>query len=207
MNSEHPGALTVVPYLSVITHHLMLFFPWWQWHGPGSICCDWGNHGRKHLVPEKWGWLRPQRRWGLHSHLAPYYIIRISSDASVKVCKVTWFVFLHPVWVFLVWREHSDMRLWEGILILPYTYSFWNRTVAQEKFTLYGRMQSNLMLILWPTAKGHWKPSFLLAWLWASPKGPRGCKSPSCRDVRLNDGGNIRMVRHGTGAVNWSHTG
>jgi hypothetical protein len=69
--------------------------------------------------------------------------------------------------------------------------------VAQEKITFYRRMQSNLMLILWPTVKGHWKPLFPLAWLWASPQGTRGSKSRSCRNVRLNDGGD-QDVRHGT---------
>ena len=43
------------------------------WHGSGSSCCDWSNHGRMHHVLEKRGWLRPQRRWGFFMHFSLLY--------------------------------------------------------------------------------------------------------------------------------------
>jgi len=48
-------------------------FSCFWWHGSGSICCDWSNHGRKHHVLEKRGWLHPQRRWGFFMHFSLLY--------------------------------------------------------------------------------------------------------------------------------------
>lgn len=127
MNSEHPGMLPVACIL--VRHSLITQCLLW-WHGSGSVCRDWSNHGRKHQFHETGGWSRPERRWGLciSRISACYILIGISSVARVKVWHSSDSYFLVPVWVFLLWREHSDMRLREGNRLLSYFYQKENST-------------------------------------------------------------------------------
>ena len=170
--------------------------------GPGGICCHWSDYGRKHHVPEKGGGLRPQGRRGLFYTrcFLRYYSAHL---LFVLVCSVIWFVIFSQFGYFS-FGGSTVICVFEKVcsFLSPFSVSFLLLDIANQlckqstislpqvqvlNLLLDHRTRYSSMLILWQTARDHWKPLWRLARRWAPPNETKSYAFRSCRSVHSND--------------------